>query len=206
VDSRLGKIWLEIVQLASTIQFTDDDDDALVWKFTSDGIYTSQSLYKVINFRGITPVHIPKIWDLHVPPRVQFFLWLLGKNKVLTRDNLAKRQKVEDSTCLFCKENESSQHLFFDCVVAKKMWRMISTIAGRELGRSFEDVGTCWLSNKRFIVIKIISSAALWALWKLRNNFCFQNAGWRNMEQLLMKVVGLTHNWIILCPTAKKWS
>lgn len=75
----------------------------------------------MINFRGVVPVHIPNIWSINVPPRIHFFLWLLFKNKVLTRDNLAKRQHVDDKRCLICDELESCQHIFFDCVVAKKV-------------------------------------------------------------------------------------
>ena len=42
------------------------------------------------------------------------FLWLLINNRVLTRDNLAIREKkLEDGTCLFCAKKETSQHLFF---------------------------------------------------------------------------------------------
>jgi hypothetical protein len=36
-----------------------------------------------------------------VPPRVQLFLWLLSKNKILTRDNLGKRRRVDDPSCVF---------------------------------------------------------------------------------------------------------
>ena len=54
------------------------------------------------------------IWKLNIPPRVQLFLWLLSKNKLLTRDNLAKRRPVEDNTCLLCGERESIIHLFLN--------------------------------------------------------------------------------------------
>jgi hypothetical protein len=30
------------------------------------------------------------------------------KNKILTHDNLAKRKKIDDLTCLFCSELESA--------------------------------------------------------------------------------------------------
>lgn len=68
-DQRLMNLWLEIIQLASTISFTNDED-ALIWQFSSNGIYSSQSLYGVINFRGILPVYVPAVWHLKVPPRV----------------------------------------------------------------------------------------------------------------------------------------
>jgi hypothetical protein len=40
----------------------------------------------------------------------------------ITRDNLVKRQRVDDFTYVFCNEIETCQHLFFDCVVASNMW------------------------------------------------------------------------------------
>jgi hypothetical protein len=43
VSERLGRVWMEVVQLASTITFSDEED-ALIWKFTSNGVYSSQSL------------------------------------------------------------------------------------------------------------------------------------------------------------------
>jgi hypothetical protein len=148
------------VQLASTINFSDEED-ALIWKFTSNGIYSSQSLYKIVNFRGIKPIYLPSIWDLKIPPRVHFFLWLLFENKILTRDNLAKKQNVNDKTCLFCEELETCHHLFFDCVIAKEMWSRISRVVGREIGSSLESIGACWLSNRKFITLNMISVAAL---------------------------------------------
>jgi hypothetical protein len=41
----------EVVQLASTISFSGEEN-WMIWSLTSNGVYSSQSLYKVINFRG----------------------------------------------------------------------------------------------------------------------------------------------------------
>jgi hypothetical protein len=67
----LGRVWLEVVQIASTIIFTAEED-ALIWNFSSNGVYNSQSLYRVINFRGVVPVYTPSIWELKIPPRSSF--------------------------------------------------------------------------------------------------------------------------------------
>jgi hypothetical protein len=69
-------------------------------------------MYVVVNFGAIKPVDIHCVWKLKVPPKIQFFLWLLFHNKLLTRDNLVKRQSVDDLTCVFCNKVESCQ-LFF---------------------------------------------------------------------------------------------
>jgi hypothetical protein len=49
---------------------------------------------------------VSAVWHIKISPRVHYFLWLISKNKVLTRDNLSKRRKVEDETCLFSGEKE----------------------------------------------------------------------------------------------------
>jgi hypothetical protein len=58
----------------------------------------------------------------YIPSRLHIFLWIMANNKILTRDNLAKRRIVEDDSCLFCDEKEIVQHLFSECCVAKQMW------------------------------------------------------------------------------------
>lgn len=199
------ELWNEICQLASTIRLTEEDD-SLIWQFSSNGTYNVQSLYKIINFRGIQPVFTSAIWDLSIPPRVQHFLWLLSKNKVLTRDNLSKRREVKDPTCVFCNEVESVKYLFFDCAVAKQVWKVISEVCDRTVGTSFESVGTFWLSNRRNGVLNIVSSAVIWNLWKLRNDLCFQRLRWRCMAMLLYRVAATVQRWEIICPENKKSS
>ena len=91
---------------------------------------------------------------------MHFFLWLLSKNKVLTRDNLAKRQKVDTESCLFCNEHETAQHLLFYCVVAQLLWVSVLQTINLNI-KSFIDVGAKWLSNKKFAAVNIMSSASL---------------------------------------------
>jgi hypothetical protein len=89
VDSRLMTMWLELLQIASSIQL-NDEDYTMIWKFNSSGKYYVQSLYAVVNDRGID--YTPVMWKIPVPPRLHIFLWLLANNKTLTRYNLAKKE------------------------------------------------------------------------------------------------------------------
>jgi hypothetical protein len=194
---------LEILELVATVQLSEEEDE-MIWQFTSSGVYSSQSLYKIINFRGIKTVHVSAVWKIKIPPRVHFFLWLLINIRVLTRDNLAKRRKVEDESCLFCAEKETVQHVFFECAVAKRCWAFVSDIVGFQVGDNMFEIGKCWLSDKKFSMLNMITSAVLWSIWKLRNDRCFQRIGWRSMEMLLFRIAGLLQNWIILFPPSKK--
>ena len=79
-----------------------------------------------------------------IPPRVQFFLWLLSKNRLVTRDNLAKRREIRDATFLFCSESETIMHVFFEWCVAGWVWEIISDFLGLSLGQDFESVARYW--------------------------------------------------------------
>jgi hypothetical protein len=57
-------------------------------------VYSTSSLYFVINFGGVQPIFIPVVLQLHIPPRVYIFLWLLSHKKLMTRDNLERRHLI----------------------------------------------------------------------------------------------------------------
>jgi hypothetical protein len=128
----------------------------------------------------------------------------MANNKIHTRDNLAKRKTVDDNTCLFCGEAESVQHIFFDCCVAKCMWEAISELTGLSLGVDFESIAKLWLSDKRYKCANIITTAALWSLWKTRNNICFQGVCWQGMSKVLGQCARLLKNWKVL-PKQEDW-
>lgn len=123
-SAKLMSLWYELTAIASWISLSEEMD-SLVWQFENKGVYSSSSLYRVINFRGMQPVFIPSLWQLKSPPRVHVFLWLLSHNKLVTKDNLRKRNIMKPE-CLFCAGHESIQHLMFDCIVAQNTWLAVS--------------------------------------------------------------------------------
>lgn len=141
--------WYEVLNIAQSINFSDEDD-AIIWKYESKGTYSVSSLYAVINFRGVLPVYIHAVWKVKVPPRIHFFLWLLSHNKLLTRDNLLKRQHVDDPSCVLCSDLETCTHLFFECVVAKAVWDELKRVLKQDgLQKSFHYVASMWLDEKK---------------------------------------------------------
>jgi hypothetical protein len=51
----------------------------------------------------------------------------------------------------------------------------------------------CIFNTLMHFTVNVISAAGLWAIWKLRNECCFQNNKmWQDMGQMLMKISGLT--------------
>lgn len=160
VSERLMLMWDELNYVTGSIQLSSEEDQ-IMWSYSSSGKYSVQSLYAVINHRGVVPVFIQAVSKLFIAPRVQFFLWLLSNNKLLTRDNLVKRRTVNDPSCLFCEEGESINHLFFQCCVAVNVWEFVSAYFSRTIDTDFESVASLWLSNRKFLICNIVSSAVL---------------------------------------------
>lgn len=131
VNEIIYNSWLELVAIAESICYKEETDK-LVWKYNSNGLYSTQTLYAVISYGGVQPVYPPVIWEISVAPRIQVFLWLMSNNKFLTRDNLAKRRTVADKTCVFCSETESVDHLFFKCLIAQQMWEGVADICDKK--------------------------------------------------------------------------
>jgi hypothetical protein len=103
--------WLEIQQIAKTISL-NNMKDGLIWMWEAKGIYSVKSMYDVVNFGGIKHVDIHCVWKIKVHPKIHFFLWLLFHNKLLTIDNLVKRQSVDDITCVFFAMNWNPVNIF----------------------------------------------------------------------------------------------
>jgi hypothetical protein len=61
--------WQEILEVARSISFSNEDNQLLL-QYNSSRIYSSSSLYAIINFRGIAHVYLPAVWKRKIPPRV----------------------------------------------------------------------------------------------------------------------------------------
>ena len=72
-DNKMMDQWYQLVEIAKEINF-DSDSDALIWQLENKGVYSSSSLYHVINFRGVHPLLLPAVWKLLMPPKIHVFL------------------------------------------------------------------------------------------------------------------------------------
>jgi len=68
--SLINKPREKILGIVGAINIFEEPDSA-VWTFNSNGIDSVQSLYAVIGFRGVQPIHTPVVWKLTIPPRIQ---------------------------------------------------------------------------------------------------------------------------------------
>jgi hypothetical protein len=120
-DQNVLQSWDDLLVVVQTLELKDGND-SLVWCYQNSRVYSVQSLYTIINYRSVSPVYVPVVWNIVVPPKIQLFLWLLAHNKLATVDNLNRRGMSKPRQCRFCMEEKSIAHLFFGSVVARNVW------------------------------------------------------------------------------------
>lgn len=67
VSESLMNMWFDLLSIAESVNLNSEEDQ-IIWSFSSNGRYSVQSLYGVINHRGITPVYVRLVWKLKIPP------------------------------------------------------------------------------------------------------------------------------------------
>jgi hypothetical protein len=71
-----------------------------------------KSFYFILNSSISFPFPWKSIWRTKAPPRVAFFVWSAALGRILTLDNLKRRNIVLVNRCGMCKkEEESIDHL-----------------------------------------------------------------------------------------------
>jgi hypothetical protein len=118
------------------------------------------------------------LWKIKIAPKINFFLWLIAKDKILSKGNLKKRNWRGGCDCCICGVCESTDHLFFECSVAKYIWRIVQVFNLKTIPGKLVDLFGRWPLgfNKNLRNLLIIGAGAiLWSIWKFRNDICFNN-------------------------------
>lgn len=61
-------------------------------------------------------------WELPLPSKINFFLWLAYKNRILTKNYLAKKRWKGNKKCQFCPNEETIAHLFLNYSFTRQIW------------------------------------------------------------------------------------
>ncbi|KAJ4790703.1 RNA-directed DNA polymerase (reverse transcriptase)-related family protein [Rhynchospora pubera] len=157
----------------------DIDINSGAWKWTSNGIYSTNSAYHILSNTGVTSSFHPTLWKIKAPPRVKIFLWLLILDRLLTQKNLLVRGWPTGSTCPSCNSGllESSEHLFLQCHYATNVWSLLQIHLRLPFLHFAQDNLTFCLTHRNLRIKNwdIIWAATTWKLWKARNKRIFQD-------------------------------
>ncbi|KAM6544056.1 hypothetical protein CsatB_008503 [Cannabis sativa] len=122
--------WKKLVTIKERARELFDEDQVLNEKYKV-----------VVGFQSLRPSTCRVEWSSIVwsrmnMPKHSFIFWLSMLNRLKTKDRIQVYKQVEDTKCFFCQtEEETLQHLFFDCSFSSNClkeikdwlsWRMAS--------------------------------------------------------------------------------
>ena len=184
--------WLHLVRRLMDVHLSDQPD-SFRWKLTTNGVFTVKSMYLDLINSGPLPRSI-HIWKIKVPLKIKIFMWFVHKRVILTKDNLLKRRWVGSPRCCFCNNDETIQHLFIDCPLAKLLWRSIHIAFNITPPASIDMLFGTWLAGVEQVIagrIRIGICALLWAIWNCRNDMILNRQNLINFLQVIYRATAL---------------
>jgi zinc-binding in reverse transcriptase len=62
------------------------------------------------------------MWKANISLKIKNFIWLVKKNRALTKFNLAKKGWIGSTQCMFCSVEESTYHIFVIYFFIASIW------------------------------------------------------------------------------------
>lgn len=135
-----------------------------------------------------------------------FMVWRLLNNRLLTLDQLLKRNiQIQDqhSLCCFCRNClETSQHLFLKCVETSSIWCAIfkwmgmSTLLPNDVVAHLYQVGSQIKGKKAKRWRWLIWFIGWWKIWNQRNNIIFKGQQ-LGKNKLVEEIRITTWQWVL---------
>ena len=86
--------------------------------------------------------------EIKLPLKVKVFLWFIHRGVIVTKDNLVRRNWHVNEKCCYCSNNKIIQHLFFECHMARLIWRIIHTTLGLQKTKNVIHIFGTWLQGR----------------------------------------------------------
>ena len=130
-------------------------------------------------------------------------MWFVHKQVILTKDNLVKRNWTGSTSCSFCDRDETIKHLFFECPLARVLWRTVQIAFNITPPNSVGTLFGTWLDGiepdtARHIRVGVC--ALLWAIWNCKNVLTFNRTTTIHLLQVLFRATALLRMWSLLTP------
>jgi hypothetical protein len=133
---------------------------------------------------------------------VAFFVWLAALGKILTYDNLRKRNVTVMEWCCLCKKSgESIGHLLLHCEIARDLWSYILILFGVEwvMSRTVLELLNSWEAaigyGRAKEAWRLAPLCLLWCIWRERNARLFEDVE-TSMVKLRKRLLNTLYIWI----------
>ncbi|CAN1785793.1 Putative ribonuclease H protein At1g65750 [Linum perenne] len=167
--------WTETIQSAmSCDKGGGGGGDTWVWCNEPNGRFSIQLAYDLVS-RPTNPrpeASWDLVWKWKGPCRIQFFLWLVAHEKLLTNLEWKRHHLSIDSCCPRCGNSEESVlHVIRDCPFASMAWDRLGVYRTNPI-RIVTNVDQ-WLRSVLEHDRSMDFGVLCWYLWKARNEWIF---------------------------------
>ena len=98
------------------------ENDSILWSASLDNLYSVKSSYSLLKDGGLRSIYGSDIWKCIAPLKTKIFAWLVIHDKILSRENLAKKGWLVLTICVFCGcAVESTRHIFLQCSAVERV-------------------------------------------------------------------------------------
>ncbi|KAJ4786820.1 RNA-directed DNA polymerase (reverse transcriptase)-related family protein [Rhynchospora pubera] len=152
-----------------------ENNDTFHWRWRADGRYTSASVYKTLIYAGKVKFKYNRLWKLKLPPSGKLFLLLLAHGRLLTQDQLQKRNMQVQPMCHLCQGVllETAEHLFFQCPFSSQIWWGLGFRTS--LHSDFLSILSLICSEHTSHQTATLYATCFWTLWLERNKRIFRD-------------------------------
>ncbi|TVU33383.1 hypothetical protein EJB05_25197, partial [Eragrostis curvula] len=193
-------VHLRALLLDRTVQ--PGTPDSYVWRWTSNGIYSSKSAYAMLNqgseqFQGAS-----RIWNTWAPLKVKIFFWLASRRRIWTSDRRRRHGLAAAPRCALCdQESETCDHLLVTCPFAREVWWQ--ALSWAKCSCQFGNASTLqdwWEQSeghqpetrrKGFNTLFMLTA---WSIWKERNARVFEGKI-STSSQVVQRIKGDAELW-----------
>jgi hypothetical protein len=123
--------FVQLWVLIQNVHLTEDVEDDIHWKLTSNGEYSTASAYNLQFFGLIESNFCKLIWKAWATPKAKQHAWLALQNRLWTADRLRRRGWENCGLCPLCKQTEeTNNHLFVHCRFTIRVWELLKDWIG----------------------------------------------------------------------------
>jgi len=178
------------------------EGDRVVWNPSKKGLFEVRSFYEQLIRKDGPSFPWKNIWRVKAPTMVAFFVWSVALGKILTHNNLRKRNVIVIEWCCLCKKSgESIDHLLLHCEITRDLWSYILTLFGVEwvMSRSVLELLNSWGPAigcaRAKEAWRLAPLCLLWCIWRERNARLFEDVE-TSVVELRKRLLNTLYIWI----------
>nr|TKR98213.1 hypothetical protein D5086_0000205730 [Populus alba] len=183
----------DLLPLWNSINFLPQDHlpDHYIWRGHPSGQFNINTAWELIRESRPSNTFYHLIWFPGHVPRHAFILWIASLERLSTMDRLQSFRIIHAATCILCgAQEETHEHLFFQCPYSASVWREIArkssiTWPSMPWQHLLQWAAATLKSPKIFVhnLAKSILSTTVYFIWYEQNNRIFNNVN-RTVQEL----------------------